>query len=32
MRWLERYIAGRTATLRYFAKLVRILECRRLDE
>ena len=32
MRWLERYLLERTPTLRNFAKVVRSLEQRGLDE
>ena len=32
MRWLERYLAERTPTLRNFAKVVRSLEQRQLDD
>jgi hypothetical protein len=32
MRWLERYLLERTPTLRSFAKVVRSLEQRALDE
>ena len=32
MRWLKRYLVERTPTLRNFAKVVRNLESRQLDE
>jgi hypothetical protein len=32
MRWLERYLGERSPTLKNFAKVVRSLEGRQLDE